>query len=393
MKLKKLSALISGVLVSTMVLSGCSTEENALYNAFNKSQTVNSMESTTTVNLNITGTNLSNQEKQFQPTIDIINGSGITMTTRTSQNADKTIGRAQGDIKISGIPMDMDMSFWADTNITGDKPLITEVVKLPEIATSSLPDPYKGKPYMVMDINSLNNTSGEPQMDFSKDFQSNLIAFIDQYAKQYDPNLNLVTKLDSQNYEIKLTDSSFKQLLKYTVDNFSSNADAVNLIKDYIKAVAQVGGAADTTELNKILDELPAVLKNASVVIDKLQNVTLIGPKGIDIKYTLNNEGYIINENANCEFVIDIPALSKLADGSDSSTQTLTGIYTVDLSTNTKIDKINQPITINMLKLDASSSFSYADLIETLSAPSNLKPGWNSINGKWYYGKDDGTAK
>jgi hypothetical protein len=194
-------------------------------------------------------------------------------------------------------------------------------------------------------------------------------------------------------YEIKLNDSSFKQLLKYTVDNFASNTDAVNLIKGYIEEVASVGGAADAAELNKVLDELPAALSNASAAIDKLQDVTLIGPKGIDIKYAVNNDGYIINEAANCEFVIDIPALSKLAAGSASSEQTLTGIYTVDLATTTEINKINQLVTINMPLLDASNSFNYADLMEAVTAPSNLKAGWNSINGKWYYGKADGNAQ
>lgn len=411
MKLKKLTALISGVLVSTMILSGCSTEENALYNAFKNSQKINSMESTTIVNFNIAGTNLSDQEKQMMQAINIINGSSITVKTKTSQNADKTIGMAQGDIsmKISGIPMDM--SFWANTNITGDKPLINEVVQLPTIAANTFPEPYKGKPYMVMNLNSMGGSLGAAQMDysklinFSKDFQSKLQVFIDKYAQQYDPNLNLVTKLDPQTitqdgvpqtvnmYEVKLSDSSFKALLKYTVDNFASNADAVNLIKDYIEAVASVGGSADAAELQKILDELPTILQQASATVDKLQNVTLIGSKGIDIKYAVNDAGYIINENANCEFVIDIPALSKLAAGSASSAQTLTGIYTVDLDTTNEINKINQNVIITMPVLDASNSFNYADLMETLSAPSNLKPGWNNNNGKWYYGKADGTVK
>lgn len=411
MKLKKLTALISGVLVSTMILSGCSTEGNALYNAFKNSQKINSMESTTTINFNIAGTNLSDQEKQMMQAINIINGSDITVTTKTNQNDAKTIGQAQGDIsmKISGIPMDM--SFWAKTDITGDKPQIYEVVKLPAIAASSFPEPYKGKPYMVMDLNSINNTSGASQMDysklinFSKDFQSKLTVFMDKYAAQYNPDLKVITNLGPQTisqggssqsvnmYEIKLTDSTFKQLLKYSVDNFASNTDAVNLIKDYIEAVASVGGAADAAELNKVLEELPTALSNASAAIDKLQDVTLIGPKGIDIKYAVNNDGYIINEDAKCEFVIDIPALSKLAAGSASSAQTLTGIYTVDLGTTTEINKINQNVVITMPTLDASNSFNYADLMGTVTAPSNLKAGWNNNNGKWYYGNADGTAK
>ncbi|MDF2882313.1 MAG: hypothetical protein K0R54_2870 [Clostridiaceae bacterium] len=415
MRLKKLTALISGVLVSTMIFSGCSTEGTALYNAFAKTQTINSMETTTTVKLNIAGTNLSDQEKQMMQTLTpMLNDSTIAMTTKTSQNSAKTVAKAQSDVTMQFGGMSMNMGVWVNTDLTGDKPQLNEIVKLPAILTSSLPNELKGKQYMVMDFDSLSNASGASQLDysklinFSKDFQTKLADFMTKYSQQYNPDLNIVSNLGNKSitqdgatqsvnvYEVKLTDASFKALLKYTLTNFATNTDAVNLLEEYIKAVSSVGGSSNDAELQKVLDELPALLTNSSTVVDRLQNVKLLGDKGITIDYSVNSDGYIINESLNGEFVIDMPGLNKLAAASgtqDATMQSLTGIYTIGITSNSETNKINQAVTINMPAVNSTNSFNYSDLINAASSQGKVNPGWNNINGKWYYGNSDGSKK
>lgn len=413
MKLNKLTALISGVLVSTFIFSGCSTDGASLYNAFAKSQGINSMETKTNITLNITGTNLSTQENQMMQTLTpMINGSTITMTTKVNQNAAKTKGKSQSDINMKFGGTQMDMGVWADTDITGDKPQIYEVISLPAILNSQLPKEFQGKQYMVMDMNNLNSSSGISQQDytnlinFSKDFQTKLADFMTKYSQQYNPNLNVISNLGTKNivqdgisqsvnmYEIKLNDATFKALLKYTLNNFATNTDAINLIEEYLTAVMSVGGNTNKAELQKILAELPTLLTNSSAAVDKLQNVKIIGDKGITIDYAVNSDGYIINENANTEFVIDVPGLNKLSTASgtqDASLQSLTGVYTVDITSASEINKINSDVTIDMPVVGASNSFNYSDLLKSL--PSKVNAGWNNINGKWYYGNSDGSKK
>lgn len=93
------------------------------------------------------------------------------------------------------------------------------------------------------------------------------------------------------------------------------------------------------------------------------------------------------------EFVVDMPSLIKLdSSATTQTTQNPTGIYTISLTSNSDITKINEAVTISIPTVDETNSFQYMDLLKSVAVQA-IKEGWNSIDGKWYYGDSNGSRK
>ena len=85
--------------MTASLFTGCSTDGLALMNAFGKSQAINSMQSKTDISVKVSGSKMSEQEEQMMGTmLPMINGTKISVLTKTNQNKDKTIAKMQGDI-------------------------------------------------------------------------------------------------------------------------------------------------------------------------------------------------------------------------------------------------------------------------------------------------------
>ncbi|MBW9172278.1 hypothetical protein [Clostridium estertheticum] len=395
-KTKKMLALGVGLIMTTSLFAGCSTDGFALVKSFTKSQTINSMQSKTDISLKVSGTNMSIKEKQMMDTVlPSIDGTKISMVTKTNQNEDRTISKMQSDISLQLVqsPDPINMSIWVDTDITGEKPVINELYKIPKLLSSQLPTELKGKEYMAMDLANMPSTPGMPKTDykklmaFSKEFQPKLTDFIVKYAKQFNPTTKYVTYIGSQSflqdnvmqssntYEVKLNDKSFKDLMHYTLNNLSDSKDAMSFTQDYMKAmmsVYDVTGGQDKTskdEINKafgdITTQLPQQLKSMNKSLESIDNLKILGDKGITIRYTINKDGYIVNEKGNAEFVIDLPSINKLSGTTAvASNSDQTGIYTVGVDFNTDITNINKNIDIVLPKTNSTNSFNYNDILK-----------------------------
>jgi hypothetical protein len=390
--IKKLVALAVGILMSTTVLTGCSTDGMALYNALMKSQDVKTMETETNLSLNISATNMSPQEEQMMAMVlPVINDTKISVLTKVNQNEDKTAAKVQSDLSMNIGQMPVDMSVWVESDISGEKPVIKEVIKMPSIFTAQAPAPFAGKEYMVMDLSEMPSTPGAPVMDyskltqFSKEFQPKLVEFFAKYAEQYNPGSVKITKLGQGKritpyyygaidiYELKLNDKTFKELIRYTVNNFAENKEAISFIKDYMLSVMSVMGlpeqevTAAKLQIEKAFVDfeigLPTLIKNINDGLDKIENVKLIGDNGITVKYAVDNKGYIIYEEGNVEFVIDLPALAKLSGITTPVDGQPTGIYTINLKFSNDIRKINRLVEIELPQLNEANSFNYIDLL------------------------------
>jgi len=390
---KKLAALGVGILMTSSLFAGCSTNGLALSNAFGKSQTINSMQTKTDISLKVSATNLSAQEKQMMDTLlPMLNNSKISMSTKVNQNQERTSGKVQEDFSIQLGQIPINMSVWADTDLIGDKPKINEIIKMPRSMTTQLPQEFQNRDYMVINLSDMNNTQGMPQIDYKKlmsfreEFQPKLLYFASKYQKQFNPNTTYIREVQENIYELKLSDRSLKALMHYTLNNLSENQDAINFVSSYMSAAMSIYDITDKNtqiskdEMNKALidltNNLPEKIANLNKVLDSLDNLIILGDDGITIRYTLNKDGYIVNENGNAQFVIDLPNIIKLASGSASETSNSTnptGIYTINLGFNTDTTNINGDVDIVFPQVDASNSFNYNDLIKSIPAQSKDK--------------------
>lgn len=425
--IKKIVALGIGVLMSASILTGCSADSMALYNAFNKSQEIKTAKTNTEMTLKVTATNQSAQEKQFTDTfLSMLNNTTISATSIMKQNDDRTKAEMEAKIKANLGDMPLDMGLWINTDLTSSKPVIKEVVKFPSIVALQLPQQFAGKEYMVMDYDDMVSAPGMDQVDFSKimefskDFQGKLVEFLSKYAAQYKPTLEMVKKVDSQTivqdgvsqavdvYELKLDDKSFKEILKYTATNFAQNKDAISFIKEYLISSLSISGLPEEelknakAEIEKAFADyeknLPEVLNQINKTFDQIKDIKILGEKGINIKFYINSHGFIVKEDGTLQFVLDLGAISKLDGNASTDGQQLpTGAYTIELKYNNDITNINKPVTINFPQTTKENSFTYSELLNAVTPTTPEKPvietGWVNKNGKWYYNDANGVSK
>lgn len=388
---KKLAAIGIGLLMTSSLFTGCSTDGAALANAIGKNQTITSMQSKSDFSVKISAENMSLQEQEMMATVmPMINSSTFSVSAKSISNKENTKAKAQGNINMQFGQMPFNMEFWADVDMSNGKSSINEVIKMPDLLTAQLPAEYKNKSYMVMNMDDMSKVQGSTQIDynklmaFSKESQSDLLYFFGKYAEQFNPGSSYVTKagtdsitLDGKTqqvtiYQVKLTDSSFKSLMRYTVNNLGENPDAINFVRNYFTSAMSIyetnnkDAEIAKAQINKALIELSTNLPQATLsmnkALDVLNDIKILGDDGISIKYSVNGDGYIVSESGTAQFVLDIPAIIKASGTTDSSG--LTGIYTMDLTFSTEMTNINEDMVIDMPKLDSTNSFNYTDLIK-----------------------------
>lgn len=394
--ISKLVSLSLGIFMSASLLSGCSTNGLALYNALSKNKTIKSSQTQFDLTLNVSAANMSSEEKQsMQKVLPFINNSKISILSTVNRNEENTKSQLQSDINMKLGSMQINSGIWYDVDETKDKPYINEIFKMPAILTPFMPEELSGKQYMVLNYDDLNKAANAPQIDFKKimtsgkEFEVKFNDFVVNYVKQFNPSLNVITKIGTGSitqlnviqpadiYQLKLDDKTFKKLLRYSLNNFSNNKDAINFIKYYVSFInSNAGlpqGQADFSEkeLDDALKELPEAINELNKGLDNLDKIKIIGDKGITIRYAVNRDGYIINEKGNMQFVINLASLSKLEN--NKNTPASTGVYTVNLTFNNDIRNINGYNIVTFPELSKSNSFDYNDLLKSVSSGQNLK--------------------
>ncbi|MDF2986433.1 MAG: hypothetical protein K0R50_1943 [Eubacterium sp.] len=397
--MKSIKKIVSLMLILAFVLSfmvGCAYDELALLNALSKQPEINSSESRTELTINLSADGLSDSDKEsFNRIAPILNDLKIVINQKLNSKSDKTILKTQSDVNVDMGGIAVSTSVWADADLSGNTPKIKEIIKIPTLLTYSMPAEFRGKSYMVMDtaemlsedsLTGLNGSSKEI-FEYSKNLTPKLMAFLKDYAIQFNPGFSIVTRkgyktIDNQAvtvYNLKLDDATFKKLLYYAVKNFSQSDKALNFANELALAYTDVAGLSYKERLNakgsinKAFDDfkanLPEFLKTCDDMMDVLKDVKILGDKGIDIDFGVNREGYIVSESGSCDFVVDVKAY---ADAFENYTALMEpdyikevseekGIYKFGLNFNTVYSKINKDVVIESPKLTDENSFSLKD--------------------------------
>jgi len=115
--------------------------------------------------------------------------------------------------------------------------------------------------------------------------------------------------------------------------------------------------------------ESQVFLDQFNQIMDKLNDVKILGDKGIDITYTLDKNGYVISTKGDIEFVVDMAKLGKIF-GESASDGIPTGKYTVGINFEVNNSNINGKVNITLPTLTSANSFNYSKLFdEPISQP------------------------
>ncbi len=398
---KKIVSLLTVLALSLTILAGCAYDELMLLNALCKQPDINSYESKTEVTVNFTSEGLKGSDKEsFEQIASMFNGMKIAVNQKVTGNKEKTLAKTQSDVNVSMDGISSEITAWSEMDLTGDSPKIKQVVKIPKVLLDILPiyseSDMTNKEYLVMDMGEIlsagnaekSNIYSKEYLEYGRNLTPKLIDFIKAYSREFNPSFSIVTSkgsktIDNQTvtvYNLKLDDASFKKLLSYAVTNFVQSESAMNFIKNLILDSIQLSDLPYREKLkaqgqiNRSFDEfrtnLPEFLKEWENAMSILNDVRILGDKGINIDFDINSDGFIVSQKGTIEFVIN----SKDINGAPEKYNLLTeedyipdeiedeGTIKCEVNFKTETTKINQKVVIDIPEVTTDNSLSFADL-------------------------------
>lgn len=396
-KFIKTAALSLIVLLSAVFFAGCTNDERTVFNAFLKYNDINSMQYKVNLAFRFDASGLpEDQQASIQEVAAVLNNLKVNLDMKVKQSEDKLASQAQidGTVDIGGVMTGG--GIWVDSNLSGDKPVLKEVIKLPPLLTMSMPSEFRGKEYIVMDFQEIaeqnpygstySNELIQSTADYQKVFSTTLMDFLKKYSTQFNPGMVLVTRKENKLingesmpvYQIHLDDKTFKAFIKYTTNNMLESPDTMEFIKEYMQAMGDIlsstGGQSEVSNdeilsmMNSIEENMPQVINQVNLVLDSFENVQLLGDKGVTINYAINREGYIVYESGSVDMVFDIAAwgkaLQELGALNDSDLSDASGILKVGFDYTAETSNINRDIDISFPELNSQNSVSYSDILK-----------------------------
>lgn len=395
--IKKVMALIIVMCIVMSLFSGCTSaaEGKALYDAMVKAQSIKSSQNDMQLTLRLDATGLSEQEQpSFGQIKAMLNGAKMSMNMKQNTNADNTAVKAQAGVNMYMAGISMGMGVWVDMDLNGTSPRFKEIIKLPAMITASDPS-MAGKEYMVMDLGQLMNTPGingqaqstvnADMMKLTKELQGKALTFMGKYLAQYDPGFKFITDVGTKDiitpertvkahvYQVKLDDKAAKKLIRYTVNNFANNKEAMDFAVEYMKFIGKFsvpapGVQSPTAELDKLMNDFenqkPAFLAAFNKSMDQLEGIQIFGEKGITLEYAIDENGYLVSQSGTIDIVIDVAKLNSLGSLIDNKYAT-NGIYNVGFDFSMLTYNINKDLAIEMPVITPENSINYNDMIKS----------------------------
>ena len=376
------------MLFFVLPMSIVNAQTKTLSDAILKTNAVTSMESNGKLSLIFKAQGLSKQDQEeFGMISDMLNNLQIIFNAKKSGNSDGTISKqyVKMSANVGGSPYTGEL--WSDINLTGKTPIVKEIVKSPQLFEMMM-SPEDINKYMLIDLNEMNKTpemqSELGNIDFgkmlseNKELQELIITLFQKYAAQLGTDYNFIS-VNGNQYRVKIDDAQFKNLIREVVNLTAKNEEIQNLIKDLMITEMKNSGAS-TVEINTSkadIDHMFTTLESQGFLdgfnqmIDKLKDVKILGDKGIDLTYTIDENGYVIGTKSDIQFVLDMAKLNKAFSASasknavDTATEIMpTGTYTVGIHYEVNNSNINGNVDIIIPTLTSANSFSYANMFE-----------------------------
>lgn len=398
----KIISLLIVIILCLTILAGCAQDELLLLNALCKQPDINSYESKTEVTVKLTSEGLNGSDKEsFDQIASMLNGMKIAVNLKATGNKEKTLAKTQTDVNVSMDGISSEITAWSDTDLTGDTPKIKQVVKIPKLLFDILSiysdSDMTNKEYLVIDMGEVLSTGNSEKsnlfskeyLEYSRNLTPKFIDFIKAYAREFNPGFSIVTSkgtLTDGNqtvtaYNLKLDDANFKKLLSNTVTNFVQSESAMNFIRNLILDSIRLSDLSYKErliaqgEINKSFDEfktdLPEFLKNWENIMSILNDVKILGDKGINIEFFINNDGFIVSQKGTMDFVINLKeintALEKYASLTDedyiASEIKDEGTVKFEVNFNTEITKINKNVVVDIPEVTPENSLNFMELV------------------------------
>jgi hypothetical protein len=350
------------------MFSGCRTNEADLLEAILKTYNATSMEtkSTLSVNFDIKGETKSPFDEVLNY-LKAVNNITVTANQKVNRSSDDTKINSQMDVNVNFGGISADFSVWVDALMNEESTKFVETIKVPRIATAAFPGKFKGKEYFTMDYSDLTQENFMLQTFnpayLTKNLTSELTSFLKEYSKQFDPgfgyvesNEDVVINGESLNlYTLKLSDKTSKEFIRYFLNNFLDNKDAIAFLKGRAQLFMGVNMSQEEFDAAfKMFEmQIPEIKENINKELDKMDSINIFGDKGFNVDFLVNKDGYIVKEKCNIELNIN---------------ENLGQEINVDINIESDMTKINQEVKIEYPKINSANSVSFAEIIREQKA-------------------------
>ena len=266
-------------------------------------------------------------QEQDKHIMSLVNNSKINLTNRDSTYEEKYLGNIKKDVTIQVADMDIQTKGW----ITVDNSGIKEVVKIPDIVRSYLPEEVKEKQYIIMDPLAIinNGDSSKPNFkdmtSFENNFQPEFENFLKKHSQEWNSGFDFVTykglmRMDTdtgvkyaKTYNLKITDVTFKSILDHTEKNFLQDKDFITFIKQLLSTCIDLSKDENKdiqkrqleNTFNLMYSHPEAAADNIKNFINAIKYTNIVGNNGVDITYNIC-DGYIVGESGTVDLNTDI---------------------------------------------------------------------------------------
>lgn len=449
--LKKLS-IIALVLIIAMAFTGCHVGEIKLYDAYMKTQDITSAETETTLSFNIKAEGF---DEKFLPSsiVDILNSINFKINQKVIKNAENTASTAMADIgvilNLGEGDLYLNNSIWVDADLNEESYKLLEIFRLDPLISGFIPsDTGISKEYIKYDVLELMEFVGGGEeigelLKFAEGAQSKSINILEGIKDSFRPGSRFINYKGKRLYygekqdviEVKFDDKGYKDFLRYSVNYVLENEDILEILKEYMDIVTKMMIAQNKKSLSEGIDQdglealeglegleefedledLEALLEGfedledfdallegmedqASMIkkafdsfMDFLEDIQIIGDKGITIEYYISEDGYIVGEKGNIDLAIDIKEIAEAikslfstteevvnaeetdigeadveetdAEANEEATEMSLGVLRISIDFETKILSINEEVDIELPELNEENSVNFMDLI------------------------------
>lgn len=392
--MKKICKSVAVLFVMSMLLSwltGCAVQNKMeLLNAIEKTAEIRSYENNSSFEFqNVTMDSTIEETAGVEPFISMLNGLKMDIRQQVSQNNEKTILKSQLDMAVTLQGTTENTSIWMDYDYTKTPPKMRNIIKMPAFAIGMVPGADPGKEYLDMDGSLLENPGGLTPENYTdslesvKNFQTQILDLIKQYAIEENPNFVAVTQLPDRTingenhkvYQLKLTDSSLKALLKYMATKVPHNNDTKEMLKEFILAtMMMIEGTEAGKDLNdtfeKFRDGTTTFSQDLNKTLEAFDDITILGNQGIVIDYWINSQGYIVSQDGIIDLYMNTQqvdnALEKLSPTGNypasNKAEFLKAKATLTLNFSSKTSRINEDIAIEFPILTPENTINFSDI-------------------------------
>jgi putative cell wall-binding protein len=390
MKAKQLLILVAPVVLLVFALTGCSQNQQEIFDAAMKMQNVNSMQEHTTMTFQLSGSGFEpDSQKQLDEAARLVNNTKVDLDAKINCNKQKTLIKSQVDMKLDYEGTVINLPYWVNLDYTGSTPKFLEIFKLPLVAKASLPPLLASKEYMVMNLYEMNNSELEKMnminmMYFLKVYQEKSSDFLTDYAQRFNPAFHVVDNgiqdvqtndglKQARIYTIKINDRQLKEFIHYSVNNFLQDKETIKFIKDLMYSMLEHSQVPDKEIILANFDEgfnefetvIPQFLEQFNLGMDQLKDVEFLGEKGLEIQYAIS-DGYLVQESMAIDLKLDMGQIGQfmnILNEQQGPSEDLKGTLNLMINLNTDISHINTLQDIKIPEVTNDNSFTLTDLM------------------------------